>query len=100
MFQQVLRLFGRRLEITFAVTAFEQNRMLEIGRFSGRLRSAVGRRTFEPVSSGTRVTFAAQGGSGLFLNLIEPFVARAARRQARRSLVRLKDTLEAQPRRS
>jgi hypothetical protein len=54
-FQQVLRLLGRRLEITFEVTGFEQNRMLE------------------------------------------PLVAGAARRQARRSLASLKQTLEAQP---
>jgi Polyketide cyclase / dehydrase and lipid transport len=96
-FQQVLRLLGRRLEITFEVTGFEQNRMVEIGRFSGRLRSAVGRRTFEPIPGGTRVTFGGQGPSGLFLNLLEPLVAGAARRQARRSLASLKQTLEAQP---
>lgn len=47
-FEQVLRLLGRRLEITFEVTEYEPNRMLQIGRFSGRLSSAVGRRTFEP----------------------------------------------------
>ena len=96
-FQQVLHLLGRRLEITFEVTGFEQNRMLEIGCFSGRLRSAVERRTFEPVPGGTRVTFGGQGASGLFLNLLEPLVASAARRQARRSLVNLRQTLEARP---
>jgi hypothetical protein len=96
-FQQALQPLGRRFEITFEVTGFEQNRMLEIGRFSGRLRSAVGRRTFEPVPCATRVTFGGQGGSGHFLNLFEPLVAAAARRQARRSLARLKQTLEAQP---
>ncbi len=93
----MLRLLGRRLEITFEVTGFEHNRMLEIGRFSGRLRSAVGRRTFEPVPGGTRVTFSAEGTSGIFLNLLEPLVAGAARRQARRGLASLKQTLEAQP---
>ena len=96
-FHQVLRLLGRRLEVTFEVTGFDQNRMVEIGRFSGRLRSAVGRRTFEPVPGGTRVTFGGEGASGLFLNLLEPLVAGAARRQARTSLESLKQTLEAQP---
>jgi len=96
-FQQMLRLLGRRLEITFVVTGFEQNRLLEIGRFSGRLRTAVGRRAFEPAPGGTRVTFSGEGTSGVFLNLLEPLVATAARRQARRSLARLKQTLEAQP---
>jgi len=96
-FQQMLRLLGRRLEITFAVTGFEQNRLLEIGRFSGRPRTAVGRRTFEPAPGGTRVSFSGEGTSGLFLNLLEPLVATAARRQARRNLARLKQTLEAQP---
>lgn len=54
-FEQVLRLLGRRLEITFEVTEYEPNRRLQIGRFSGRLRSAVGRRTFEPAPAGTHV---------------------------------------------
>jgi hypothetical protein len=71
-YAQVLRLLRRRLEITFEVTGYEPNRLLEIGHFSGRLRSAVGRRTFEPAPGGTRVTFAGEGTSGLFLNLLEP----------------------------
>lgn len=94
-FEQVLRLLGRRLEIRFEVTEYEPNRTLHIGRFSGRLRSAVGQRTFEPASAGTRVTFAAEGASGLFLNLLEPLVTAAARRAVRRDLANLKAVLEA-----
>ena len=96
-FDQVLRLLGRRLEIAFEVTGFEPNTLLEIGRFSGRLRSAVGRRRFEAVPAGTRVTFSGEGTSGLFFNLLEPLVAAAAKRQARTGLASLKDVLEAQP---
>lgn len=93
-FEQVLRLLGRRLEITFEVTEYEPDRRLHIGRFSGRLRSAVGRRTFEAVPDGTRVTFAGEGGSGLFLNVVEPLVSAAARRAVRRDLASLKALLE------
>jgi hypothetical protein len=94
-FEQVLRLLGRRIEITFEVTEYEPNRRLHIGRFSGRLRSAVGRRTFEPAPAGTRVTFRGEGTSGLFLNLLEPLVTAAARRAVRRDLANLKKVLEA-----
>lgn len=94
-FAQVLRLLGRRIEITFAVTEYEPNRRLQIGRFSGRLRSAVGRRTFEPAPAGTLVTFAGEGTSGLFLNLLEPLVTAAARRAVRRDLANLKAVIEA-----
>lgn len=94
-YAQVLRLLGRRLEITFEVTGYEPNRLLQIGRFSGRLRSAVGRRTFESAQGGTRVTFAGEGTSGMFLNLLEPLVNAAARRGATRDLAKLKALLEA-----
>lgn len=94
-FAQVLRLLGRRIEITFEVTEYEPNRRLQIGRFSGRLRSAVGRRTFEPAQRGTRVTFAGEGTSGMFLNLLEPLVNAAAKRGATRDLANLKALLEA-----
>ena len=94
---QVLRLLGRRLEIAFEVTGFEPNELLEIGRFSGRLRAAVGRRRFEAVPAETRVTFHSEGTSGLFFNLLEPLVAAAAKRQARAGLASWKDVLEARP---
>jgi hypothetical protein len=94
-YAQVLRLLGRRLEITFEVTGYETDRRVEIGRFSGRLRSTVGRRTFEPAPGGTRVTFAGEGTSGLFFNLLEPLVTAAAKRAARRDLANLKAVLEA-----
>jgi hypothetical protein len=94
-FEQVLRLLGRRLKITFQVTEYEPNGRLHIGRFSGRLRSAAGRRTFDPTPAGTRVTFAGEGTSGLFLNLLEPVVTAAARRAVKRDLANLKAVLEA-----
>jgi uncharacterized protein YndB with AHSA1/START domain len=94
-YEHVIRLLGRRIEISFEVTDYEPNRALEIGRFSGPFRGAVGRRTLEPVERGTRVTFAAQGTSGLFFNLLEPLVVAAIRRQFTRSVVRLKHVLEA-----
>ena len=93
-YEQVLRLLRRRLRITFEVTEYEPNRRLHIGRFSGRLRAAVGRRTFEPVPGGTRVTFAGEGTSGVFLNLLEPLVNAAASRAVTRDLAKLKAILE------
>lgn len=93
-YEQVLRLLGRRLKITFEVTEYEPNQRVHIGRFSGRLRSAAGRRTFEAAPGGTRVTFAGEGTSGLFLNLLEPLVNAAARRAVTRDLANLKEVLE------
>jgi hypothetical protein len=93
-YEQVLRLLGRRLKITFDVTEYEQNRRLHIGHFSGRLRSVAGRRTFEAVPGGTRVTFAGEGTSGLFLNLLEPLMNAAAGRAVTRDLANLKAILE------
>jgi hypothetical protein len=93
-FEQVLRLLGRRIRFTCEVTHYEPNRSLHIGRFSGRLRSASGRRTFESIADGTHVTFVGEGGSGLFLNLLEPIVTAAARKAATRDLARLKAILE------
>ncbi len=82
--------------IAFEVTRFEPNTLLEIGRFSGCLRAAVGRRRFEAVPAGTRVTFSGEGTSGRFFNLLDPRVAAAAKRQARTGLASLKDVLESQ----
>jgi uncharacterized protein YndB with AHSA1/START domain len=93
-YEQVLRLVGRRVEITFEVTEYDPNRTLEIGRFSGSLRTAVARRTFKSVTGGTRVTLIAEGTSGLFLNLLEPLVAAAGRRELRKGLANLKQILE------
>lgn len=93
---QVLRLLSRRLEIAFEETGFEPNTLLEIGRFSGCLRAAVGRRRFEAVPAGSRVTFSGEGASGRFFTLLEPRVAAAAKRQARTGLASLKDVLESQ----
>jgi hypothetical protein len=95
-FEQVLRLLGRRIVTAFEVTAYEPNRRIQIGRFPGRWRSAVGRRTFEPTPGGTRVAFAAEGKSGLFFNLLEPLVTVGAKRAARRDLANLKNVLGAE----
>lgn len=50
---------------------------------------------FEPAPAGTRVAFAGDGTSGLFLNLLEPRVTAAAKPAVRRDLVNLKAVLEA-----
>lgn len=55
-----------------------------------------GRRIVEPVDGGTRLTFAAEGHSGLFFNLAEPLVAWAIRRELSAALANVKKMLEAQ----
>ena len=54
-----------------------------------------GRRIVEPINGGTRLTFAAEGRSGLFFNLAEPLVAWAIRRELRAALANVKKMLEA-----
>jgi carbon monoxide dehydrogenase subunit G len=93
-FVQVARFLGRRLEVPFELTEYEPNRAVTITPTCGPVRLAA-RRSVEPVEAGTRVTIQASGQSGFFLNLLEPVVARVARRRLRLALARLKEVLEA-----
>jgi hypothetical protein len=93
-FIQVARFLGRRLEVPFEVTEYEPNEKVAITPTRGPIRLAA-RRSVEPVEAGTRVTIEASGQSGFFFNLLEPFVARVARRRLRIALARLKQVLEA-----
>ena len=96
-FQQVLRLPGRRLEITFAV---DRVRAEPHARDRTFLRGASDPQSGAGNSSPLRVAPASASAvkeHPTLLNLLEPLVAGAARRQARRRLASLKQTLEAQP---
>jgi carbon monoxide dehydrogenase subunit G len=91
--EQVIRLLGRRIELGLEVAEYEPGRKLAIRLVRGPLKGT-GRRLVEPVDGGTRLTFAAEGRSGLFLNLAEPLVAWAIRRELRAALAAVKDLLE------
>ena len=90
---QVIRLLGRRIELGIEVTEFEPDRKLAIRLVRGPLKGT-GRRLVEPIDGRTRLTFAAEGRSGLFLNLAEPLVAWAIRRELRAALAAVKHLLE------
>lgn len=95
-FEQTLRFFGRRLEITSVVTEYEPDRKLVYEPTSGSMpiKYKRGARTLEEVEGGTRVTFIAEGRSGFFFNLAVPLVTWAARRAMRAGLAELKEILE------
>jgi uncharacterized protein YndB with AHSA1/START domain len=97
-FEQTVRLVGRRLRLSGVVTELEPGRRIAIGPaedYAGPLRFSAGTRTVEPVGGGARVTFRADGRSGLFGGRAEPLVRWAVRREFRRSLRDLKQVLEA-----
>ena|SRR5215210_1494973 len=96
-FEQTLALLGRRLRISGVVTEYEPGRRIAIGpaeEYAGPLRFSAGSRTVEPVEDGSRVTFRADGRSGLFGGRVEPLVRWAVRRAFRRGLRDLKRVLE------
>jgi hypothetical protein len=96
-FEQTVRLLGRRLRIDGVVTELEPDRRMAIAPapgYDGPLRFSSGTRTVEVERDGSRVTFRADGPSGLFGGRAEPLVRWAVRRAFRRSLRDLKRMLE------
>jgi hypothetical protein len=97
-FEQTVRLAGRRLRISGVLTEYDDGRGIAIAPaedYDGPLEFSAGWRTVEPVREGARVTFRAEGRSGLFGGRLEPLVRWAVRRALRRGLRDLKRVLEA-----
>ena len=88
------QLWGRRIEETLVVTAYEPDRKFGVKTTSGPIRGE-GEYTFEPVEGGTKITLVGEAGLGGFFKLAKPIVARAIKRQGAGNLAGLKDLLEA-----
>lgn len=91
---EVRKVMGRRIEITFTVTEYEENRKFSFKTTSGPI-SFEGTETFESVAGGTRVNMAFHFETGFF-RLAQPIVGRMARRFIEDDCRNLKDLLEAQ----
>jgi hypothetical protein len=85
--------FGRSLEATVEVAAYEENRRFDLRILSGPL-PVDGRLVFDAVDGGTRLDFVAEGQVGRVLRLAEPILARVLRRQFAADYRRLEAALE------
>ena len=71
---EVRQLMGRRVELNFEVTEYEENAKFSFKITSGPMPIA-GTETFESVEDGTRVNLALQGETGGMFSLAEPIMA-------------------------
>ena len=92
---EVLQFLGRRMETSYELTEFEQDRKLAFKTTSGPIPMD-GSYTLESAGSGTKLTFRIQGESGGFFRLAEHVLVRMVRRQVESDFGNLKDLLEAQ----
>ena len=76
---EVRKFLGRRIEFTFAVTEYEENRKFTFKTTSGPIPFE-GTETFESVAGGTRVNLAFHFEVGGFFRLAQPIVDRMAQR--------------------
>lgn len=90
---------GRRIQSTFEVTDFEANHRYGFKTFSGPVQLQASYK-FETVDRGTNVTVSTQVSPGRFFKLVDPIVARVAKKQFKENLAQLKALLEGRERRS
>ena len=89
-----VRLFmGRRVELSFEVTEYEENAKFSFKITSGPMPMA-GTETFESVEGGTRVNLTFQGNAGGMSSLAEPIIAGMVRNLVEADCRRLKALLE------
>jgi uncharacterized protein YndB with AHSA1/START domain len=85
---------GRRIQTTFEVTELEANKTYGFKTVSGPIQLQTSYK-FESVSRGTNVTILTRVSPGGFFKLVDPIVARAARKQFKENFSKLKTLLEA-----
>ena len=91
--RDVRQFLGRRMESTWEITEYEDNKKSSFKTTSGPIPMQ-GSYTFEPSGGGTKVTFTVQGDPGGFFRLAEPILARMVKRQIEADYNNLKDLLE------
>ena len=85
---------GRRIQSNFEVTEFETNKSFGFETTSGPIQLQTSY-SFETVDRGTIVIVSARIDPGGFFKLVNPIVARAAKKQFKENLTSLKELLEA-----
>jgi len=84
---------GRRIQSNFEVTEFETNKSYGFETISGPVQLQTSYR-FENLDRGTNVIVSSLINPGGFFKLIDPIVARVAKKQYRENLTELKELLE------
>ena len=84
---------GRRIQSDFEVTEFETNKSYGFETISGPVQLQTSYR-FEDLDRGTNVSVSSLINPGGFFKLVDPIVARVAKKQYRENLTELKELLE------
>jgi len=93
LFSSFGHFMGRRIQSTFEVTEFESNKNYGFKTLSGPVQLQASYK-FETVDRGTNLVVSTQVSPGGFFKLIDPIVARVAKKQFKENLAKLKDLLE------
>ncbi len=91
--REVIRFLGRRMDIEFLITEYEQDKKLSVKTTGGPV-SFEQTATYEPVDGGTRLNFTMEGDAKGFFKLADPLLARMVKRQVQGDLGNLKDLME------
>ena len=93
LFSSIGHFMGRRIQSNFEVTEFETNKSYGFETISGPIQLQTSY-NFEVVDRGTNVIVSSLINPGGFFKLIDPIVARTARKQFKENLIMLKKLLE------
>ena len=84
---------GRRIQSDFEVTEFEENKCFGFETISGPIQMQTSY-SFEALDHGTNVIVSSLINPGGFFKLVDPIVARVAKKQFKENLATLKELLE------
>jgi len=93
LFSSIGYFMGRRIQSDFEVTEFETNKSYGFETISGPIQLQTSY-NFEVVDRGTNVIASSLINPGGFFKLVDPIVARAAKKQFKENLIMLKELLE------
>lgn len=94
LFSSFGHFMGRRIQSAFEVTEFESNKSYGFKTISGPIELQTSYK-LETVYRGTNLVVSTQVSPGGFFKLVDPIVARVAKKQFKENLAKLKDLLEA-----
>ena len=93
LFSSFGHFMGRRIQSSFEVTEFESNKNYGFKALSGPVQLQASYK-FEAVDHGTNLAVSTQVSPGGFFKLVDPIVARVAKKQFKENLAKLKRLLE------
>ena len=93
LFSSFGHFMGRRIQSSFEVTEFKTNESFGFETISGPIQLQTSY-SFETLDLGTRIIVSSLINPGGFFKLVDPIVARVAKKQYKENLTRLKKLLE------